>query len=663
LPNLDGTLALLSDIPSLTGFVPYTGATTNVDLGTHRILAQNATIASSGSGDTFTLNHSSGSGIGLNITKGGNGEGLYVNKTSGSGNAATIIGTLNATTLVKSGGTSAQILAADGSVITAGTNITISGGTISASGGGGTTIYTGDGTLSGNRTVTSNGNSLTILGGKENIVNNQTALELKTSAINKNLSIFLNNTTTTGKTYEIRSDSDGSFRFSQPGIATFFIRNSNSKISIGGVAPTGTADTTIFGYTNNTGAIKITGSNGGAIDGNGLELFFGSNLSCIYSLDRSGTIWRNIEIAALSTTFRNSGNTTMTLTAAGRLLLGLTAESTFLLDVNGTARVSGDMLVNGIKVGIGGGNVIGNAALGYEVLNNNTTGNSNVGIGYQALRLNTTGNNNIALGQSALYANTTASNNIAIGVNAMSSSTGNTSVAIGNNVLVNNSGSGNIGILGLTTANTSGVHNIALGVNALIANTSASHNISMGHFSLSLTTTGGNNIGIGGGTLYYNLTGTNNTAIGFNALAGTTTSNNIGLGYGAGYYITGGSTINSNPTNSIFIGFNSRANGTTETNQIVIGNTATGLGSNTTVIGNSSTTLTALYGAVITGGTSANASAQLQADSTTKGFLPPRMTNAQRTAISSPAVGLIVYCTDAVEGLYVYKSMGWTFVI
>lgn len=56
-------------------------------------------------------------------------------------------------------------------------------------------------------------------------------------------------------------------------------------------------------------------------------------------------------------------------------------------------------------------------------------------------------------------------------------------------------------------------------------------------------------------------------------------------------------------------------------------------------------------------------SAQLQVDSTTQGFLPPRMTNAQRTAIGTPAVGLMVYCTDAVEGLYIYKSTGWTFVI
>jgi hypothetical protein len=64
--------------------------------------------------------------------------------------------------------------------------------------------------------------------------------------------------------------------------------------------------------------------------------------------------------------------------------------------------------------------------------------------------------------------------------------------------------------------------------------------------------------------------------------------------------------------------------------------------------------------------TAQNASAILQLTSTTKGFLPPRMTNANRIAISSPAIGLEVYCTDAVgglEGKYVYKSTGWTFII
>jgi hypothetical protein len=61
-------------------------------------------------------------------------------------------------------------------------------------------------------------------------------------------------------------------------------------------------------------------------------------------------------------------------------------------------------------------------------------------------------------------------------------------------------------------------------------------------------------------------------------------------------------------------------------------------------------------------GSSVNATAQLQVDSTTRGFLPPRMTNAQRTAISSPAVGLLVYQTDATEGTYEYISSGWRII-
>lgn len=40
-----------------------------------------------------------------------------------------------------------------------------------------------------------------------------------------------------------------------------------------------------------------------------------------------------------------------------------------------------------------------------------------------------------------------------------------------------------------------------------------------------------------------------------------------------------------------------------------------------------------------------NASAQLDVVSTTKGFLPPRMTTTQRNAISSPAEGLVIYNT------------------
>jgi hypothetical protein len=105
--NGTGVLNIPNYLQDLSGYVT---------LNTAQTITAAKTFTTSGGSDTLIINHSSGSGIGLSITKGGNGEGLYINKTSGTGNAATIIGTLNATTLVKSGGTSSQFLKADGSV-------------------------------------------------------------------------------------------------------------------------------------------------------------------------------------------------------------------------------------------------------------------------------------------------------------------------------------------------------------------------------------------------------------------------------------------------------------------------------------------------------------------------------------------------------------------
>jgi hypothetical protein len=57
-----------------------------------------------------------------------------------------------------------------------------------------------------------------------------------------------------------------------------------------------------------------------------------------------------------------------------------------------------------------------------------------------------------------------------------------------------------------------------------------------------------------------------------------------------------------------------------------------------------------------------DASAALEVASTAKGFLPPRMTAAQRAAIASPAVGLQVFQTDGETGLYAWDGSAWGLV-
>ena len=77
----------------------------------------------------------------------------------------------------------------------------------------------------------------------------------------------------------------------------------------------------------------------------------------------------------------------------------------------------------------------------------------------------------------------------------------------------------------------------------------------------------------------------------------------------------------------------------------------------------SSFTITAQNNNVGIGTTNPDASALLELESTTKGFLPPRMTEAQRNAIAAPvAAGLIVWCTNCgTDGeLQVYNGTNWT---
>ena len=65
------------------------------------------------------------------------------------------------------------------------------------------------------------------------------------------------------------------------------------------------------------------------------------------------------------------------------------------------------------------------------------------------------------------------------------------------------------------------------------------------------------------------------------------------------------------------------------------------------------------------GTTAPNSSALLDLTSTSKGLLPPRMTQAQRNAISSPAAGLQVWCTDCASNgeTQVFNGTTWVNMI
>ena len=185
-------------------------------------------------------------------------------------------------------------------------------------------------------------------------------------------------------------------------------------------------------------------------------------------------------------------------------------------------------------------------------------------------------------------------------------------------------------------------------------------NTALGESALNSNTTGSENTALSRNAMISNTTGTQNTAVGVRALQDNVDGNlNIALGYQAGRYAADGTTVITNTNNSVFLGYATKANANSQANQIVIGFNATGIGSNSVVLGNDSITKTALKGNVLIGTTTNVASSKLTVESTTQGFLPPRMTTAQKTAIASPTAGLVVY-DSTLNTLNTYNGSAWT---
>jgi hypothetical protein len=386
----------------------------------------------------------------------------------------------------------------------------------------------------------------------------------------------------------------------------------------------------------------------------------------------------------------SAGNVSLNSTS-GNTQIGTSTDAGFKLDVNGTARVSGELTVNGVNIGLGGGAIttntrvglnaglsnttgVVNSFFGYSAGRSNTTGGSNSFFGRDAGLNNTTGGNNSFFGVSAGYSNTTGGSNLFLGrnsgryiadgstANLISNNSiflgdtskalannqtnqivighnaigiGSNSVVLGNdsitktalkgNVLINTTidggyrldvngtarintltiglGSGQVAsntVLGLNAlnANTTGGANTAIGNTAMSANTTGYNNTALGFASLFSNRTGFSNTAIGLQALYANQTASSNTAIGLQSLNGLTSGNgNLSLAASSAQKISSGATLTS-ATNSIFIGRDTRANANAETNQIVIGDTAIGAGSNTATLGNTSIIDTILRGRI-----------------------------------------------------------------
>jgi hypothetical protein len=295
-----------------------------------------------------------------------------------------------------------------------------------------------------------------------------------------------------------------------------------------------------------------------------------------------------------------------------------------------TTTFNSDITVNGLTVGKGARNVASNTVIGISALKSTNVGSEIVAIGNNSLQAgnnsgsnltavgsysgyyNSTGSDNSFFGYKAGFNNTTGLLNTAIGAESMGygTATGYGNTALGYRSLYRvTEGYGNSAVGdSVLIANTSGYYNVGVGHQTLQSNLSGNNNIGLGYIALSANTTGYSNIGIGRSAINWNQTGNYNIGIGEQTLERLTgnTSNNIAIGFRAGKYFGTGTSTNvaSSIAGNLLIGYDVRVNGASDVNQIVIaGYTGTGegqigLGTNSTSIGNASTQQSRIYGAL-----------------------------------------------------------------
>ncbi|HXQ34011.1 MAG TPA: hypothetical protein VN843_08370, partial [Anaerolineales bacterium] len=365
-------------------------------------------------------------------------------------------------------------------------------------------------------------------------------------------------------------------------------------------------------------------------------------------------------------TATTTGNLTVTPTSTfdGTIVISIkaiTAASSSIITLNTSAAANAvQMRASSASistfVGVNAGAFVttgtGNSAFGVNSLFSTTTGSNNTASGISSLSSNTTGGSNTASGANALYTNTTGGNNSAFGVNSLlNNTTASNNSAFGLSALQASTTGGNNSAFGVNAmlSNTTGSSNAAFGLSALQNNTGGTNNTASGSSAMQSNTTGNSNTAVGVSSLQNNTSGINNSVVGLNAmLANVSGSNNVAIGVTAGRYIADGSTSNTTSSSSIYLGYQTKAGASGNTNENVIGTNATGRGSNTTAIGDASITDTYLRGRISSTGLH------------NPGTLPTGTTDQFITSGTyTPTLTSIANITDAtVVGAFIWSRTG-----
>jgi hypothetical protein len=330
-----------------------------------------------------------------------------------------------------------------------------------------------------------------------------------------------------------------------------------------------------------------------------------------------------------------------------------------------------------------------NVGIGFQTMQGNTTGTANTTLGTVAGKGITTGSSNSVIGDAAGFAIATGSSNVLLGRYAGYSLTSSTNTAIGAESLfslttgANNTALGYIAGRYITagTGNITSANSVYLGYDTRASADGNTNEIVIGYQSRG---NGSNSVTLGN-------TSVTKTILQGNVLIGTTTDLGYKLDVNGTARIQGATTIStgrltiSNAGNDfypLYIGSSSvsnsriylessglqdivasggpglrfqsgslRIDGTNNTTNKVFISTANGVSQHVVFWLNAGETEIGGTGGVLP------TSAMLSVTSTTKGFLPPRMTGAQAEAIGTPAAGLMVYSTDG-SGATI-TSLGW----